>query len=53
MARLALFGQVGEFNPNKEKIWTYLEIVKLFLETNSADDERKATVLLTIIGAKN
>ena len=53
MARLALFGQVGEFNPDNEKISTYLKRAKLFLEANSVADERKVTVLLTVIGAKN
>ena len=55
MARVALFGQVGEFNPDNEKILTYLKRVKLFLETNSVADERMVAVLLMVhvISAKN
>ena len=43
MSRLALFGQVGEFNPDNEKIssYMYLERVKMFLEANSVAGERK------------
>ena len=44
---------MGEFNPDNEKISTYLERVKLFLEANSVADERKVAVVLTVIGAKN
>ena len=53
MASSTLFGQVGEFDPDSEKISTYLERVKLFVEANSVADEKKVAVLLTIIGVKN
>ena len=53
MASSKLFRQVGEFDPDNEKISTYLERVKLFIEANSVDDEKKVAVLLTIVGVKN
>ena len=53
MSRLVLFGQVGKFNPDIEMVSTYLKRVDLFLEIINVADERKVTVLLTIIGAKD
>ena len=44
---------MGEFDPDNEKIRTYLERVKLCQEANSVADKKKVTVLLTIIGVKN
>ena len=38
------------YEPEEE---TYLEGVQLYFEANAVDDGKKASVLLTVIGAKN
>ena len=48
-----MYGQLGEFNPDSEKISTYLERLNLFIEANSVDADKKVAVLLTVIGAKD
>ena len=54
MAGAMLYGQLGEFNPNKEKITTYLDRVVLYMEANnSVAADKKVAVLLTVIGPKN
>ena len=53
MARAPSLGQLGEFNPDNEKITTYLDRVVLFMEANAVEDDKKVVVLLTVIGSKN
>ena len=48
-----VYGQLGEFNPDSEKISTYLERLTLFMEANGVDTDKKVAVLLTVIGAKD
>ena len=50
--KFKFFWLVGEFNQD-EKISTYVNRVKLFVEANSVADEKKVAVLLTITGVKN
>ena len=50
---LSVFGQLGEFNPDSEKISTYLERLKVFMEANSVGEDKKVAVLLTVIGTKD
>ena len=50
MARV--FGQIGEFNLESEKISTYLERVQLYLEANGVGDNKKVAVLLMVVGPK-
>ena len=44
---LSVFGQLGEFNAGSEKISTYLERLKVFMEANSVGEDKKVAVLLT------
>ena len=46
---LLVYGQLGEFNPELEKISTYLERLRPFVEANSVADDKKVAVLLTVI----
>lgn len=50
MARV--FGQIGEFNPESEKVSTYLERVQLYIDANGVEDDKKVAVLLTVVGSK-
>lgn len=51
MARL--IGELGAFNPDSEKISTYLERVAVFMTANEVADAKKAAVLLSVIGKTN
>ena len=42
----------GIFNPESEKVSTYLERVQLYLEANGVGDNKKVAVLLTVVGSK-
>ena len=48
-----VYGQLKEFEPETENISTYLERVHLYFEANAIAEDKKASVLLTVIGAKN
>lgn len=47
-----VLGSLGEFDPDKDNISSYLERVQLYFEANIVEDDRKVAVLLTLIGAK-
>ena len=49
---MATFGNVGEFVVENETIASYLEWVQLFMEANNMKADKKAAVLLSVIGAK-
>ena len=53
MTQPLVFGRLKAFEPEGENISTYLERVQLYFETNAVEDGKKASVLLTVIGAKN
>ncbi len=50
---LSVFGRLKAFDPEAENISTYLERVELYFEANSVNDEKKVSVLFTVIGPKN
>ena len=55
MAGLGLVGLVGnisEFVPEAENISTYLERRQLYITANSIPDEKKVSVLLTVVGPR-
>ena len=47
-----VLGSLGEFDPDKDNISSYLERVQLYFEANIVEDDWKVAVLLTLIGAK-
>ena len=49
---MATIGTVGEFYPEIESIISYLERVEVFFVANQVEDDRKASVLLCLIGSK-
>ena len=44
--------RIGEYDPHNESIMTYLKRLALYMEANGVADNRKVTVLLTVIGPK-
>ena len=48
---MALFGNVGEYVESKESWSLYIERLEQFFTANSIPDEKKASVLLSTIGA--
>ena len=48
---MALFGNVGEYVESKESWSQYIEMLEQFFTANSIPDEKKASVLLSTIGA--
>ena len=52
MGSPATYGTLKEFNPEAERISTYLERMALFLKANKVADEDKVPVFLSIIGGK-
>ena len=49
---MAAFGELKHFEPEVEKISSYLERVDLYFTANQIADERKVAVFLSVIGAK-
>ena len=47
-----VLGRLHEFDPKADNISTYLERLQLYFEANQVEDDRKVSVLLTVIGAK-
>ena len=47
------FGKLKAFEPEVENISTYLERVQLHFEANEVADDKKVSVLLTVIGSRN
>ena len=47
---MTTLGRIDEFNPEAETITAYLERVELFFVANKVEDDRKASVLLTLVG---
>ena len=45
-------GSLAEFNPNNDKIDTYMECVQLFMDANGIRDEKRVAVLLTAMGSE-
>ena len=45
-------GSLGEFDPTKDNITSYLERVQLYFEANTIENDRKVAVLLTVVGAR-
>ena len=43
---------IQEFNPEEESIGVYLERVHFFMEANGIEDNKKAAVMLSLIGSK-
>ena len=50
MASLGLIGSIGEYKPETEKISSYLERDPIFMDANEVKEEKKAVVLLALIG---
>ena len=48
---MSTIGSLTEFKPEGERIEAYLERVQLFFDANGIEDEKKVTVLLTVIGS--
>ena len=42
MAQLGLYGQLGVLNPDIEKISTYLQKIRLYMEANEVVDEKRS-----------
>ena len=49
----AIIGRVQEFVPETEALSAYLERLQLFFDANNIAEDRKVSVLLTVIGVKN
>ena len=49
---MAAFGELKQFEPEVEKISSYLERVDLYFTANEMADGSKVAVFLNIIGAK-
>ena len=52
MARVGLYGKLGELNLDSEKISTYLKRMKLYREANEVGDDKNIAVLPAVIGPK-
>ena len=50
---LNLYGRLKAFDPEAENISTYLERIELYFEANEIADEKRVSVLLTVIGPRN
>ena len=48
---MGTIGSLAEFNPDSEKIETYLERVQLFFNANGVEEAKQVAVLLTVIGS--
>ena len=48
----AVIGQLPEFDSQKDSITAYVGRVKLFIQANGIEDERKVAVLLSVIGGR-
>lgn len=49
----SVYGQLKAFKPEEEMITSYLERASLFFEANSAANDKRVSVLLTVIGPKH
>ena len=49
---MATVGRIEEFNPEKERISTYLERVDLFFVANKVEEVKQVATLLSVIGGK-
>ena len=49
---MATVGRIEEFNPEKERISTYLERVDLFFVANEVEEAKQVATLLSVIGGK-
>ena len=49
---IATIGKLEEFQPENEKISSYLEQLELYLTANDVADGKKVAVLLSVIGVK-
>ena len=49
---MATIGKLEEYNPDNEKISSYLERVELCMTANGVAEEKQVAVLLSVIGAK-
>ena len=52
MAGTGQVGHIGEFVPEVENVSAYLERLQLYITANSIPEEKKVSVLLTVVGAK-
>ena len=46
---MATIGTVGEFSPEMESIILYLERVEVFFVANQVEDDRKASMSLSLL----
>ena len=53
MATGNTIGRMDEFKPEVESFTTYRARLKLFLEANAIEEERRVPVMLTVIGPKH
>ena len=49
---MATYGKLKEFEPDNEKVSSYLEQVELYFTANDIAAEKKVVILLSVIGAK-
>ena len=49
---MAAFGELKQFEPEVEKISSYLERVELYFTANDIPEGRRVAVFLSVIGAK-
>ena len=47
------FGRMKEFTPDTESISAYLERLQLYFDANRIAEDKRVSVLLTVIGAKH
>ena len=50
---MAIIGRVQEFIPETKALSAYLERLQLFFDANIIAEDRKVSVLLTVVGVKN
>jgi len=49
---MATFGRLEEFNPRKEKIFSYLERIELYFLVNEIAEKKQVAVFLSVIGGQ-
>ena len=52
LPKSSYFGHMDVFNPKEEELLTYVERLEMFFVVNNVPEERKAAILLTLMGGK-
>ena len=48
-----MLGKIHEFDPEKENIVAYLELLQIYFDMNEIAKGKQVPILLTVIGASN